>query len=151
MAVSGIGSTTSVPVVPADQIGFAGLTADSFLKLLITQLKSQDPLEPMGNEELLNQLAMMRNLQSSVELSTTLKGLIGSQELSTAASFIGQSITGLTTDKQTVSGIADRVFMSGGKVFLGIGNQQIPYSQITGIQSNWLVIGEDDQQTPPPG
>jgi flagellar basal-body rod modification protein FlgD len=143
MAVNPTNGTSNTPFVPADKTGFAGLTSESFLKLLITELQNQDPLEPMGNEELLNQLSMMRNLQSSIELSSTLKGLTGSQELSTAASFIGQSVTGLNGNEQEITGVVDRVFMSGGKVFLGMGNNSIPFSQITSIKSNWLVVGDE--------
>ena len=133
MAVSATGSASNVPFVQPDQVGFAGLTSESFLKLLITELQNQDPLEPLGNDELLSQLSMMRNLQSSIELSSTLKSLTGSQELSTASSFIGKSVTGMTAEQEVVSGIADRVFMSGGKVFLSVNGNDLPLSQVTGI------------------
>ena len=133
MAVNAPNSATDVPFVAADKTGFAGLTSDKFLKLLITELQNQDPLQPMGNEQLLNQLSMMRNLQSSIELSNTLKGLTGSQELSTASSFIGKKISGLTKDDESVSGIADRVFMADQTVYLRVNGKDVPLSKVSSI------------------
>lgn len=39
------------------------LTSQDFLKLLVTQLTYQDPLDPMGNEELLRQISSIREIE----------------------------------------------------------------------------------------
>lgn len=123
----------NVPIVSQDEVGFSGLTADSFMRLLITELQNQDPLEPVGNEELLSQLSMMRNLQSNIELSDAVKAVTTNQQLSTAANFIGSSVTGFTTDQTEVSGIADRAFLRDGIAYVGAGEAEIPLSQVTSV------------------
>ncbi len=100
-----------IPVVEKDQIGFAGLNADTFMKLLITELQNQDPLSPMESSDMLNQLSMMRNLSANIELADALKAITSDQQLSTAAAFIGKQITGKDSDQNEVNGVVDRAFL----------------------------------------
>ena len=134
MAVSGISSTTTTTkTVDKNSTGFNGLNADAFMKLLIAQLQNQDPTSPVGNEELLQQISSMRNLQSNIELSDTLKSLSSNQQISAGAGFLGKVITGLDDQKQPVSGIADQVFIQNGVTRIGIGTTSLPVSSVTGI------------------
>jgi len=136
MAVSGVngGSQTSNNgSVASDQQGFAGLTADHFMKLLITQLQNQDPMEPVGNEQLLNQLSIMRNLQANIELTDSLKGITSNQQLSTAAGFIGKTVTGMTADQEDVTGVAERAFLREGAAYVAVGSKEIPLANVTSV------------------
>jgi flagellar basal-body rod modification protein FlgD len=132
-AVTGSSSTTDVKFVDKDKIGLAGLQSDTFLKLLIAQLQNQDPTEPVGNEEILNQLSQMRSLQSNTELSDTLKGLASSQQITTGASFLGKSITGKNQAGAEITGIADRVFIEDNTTVIGIGDDKVKISDITAV------------------
>jgi len=136
MDIGSITSGSDPQIVGSDQTGFAALSSESFLKLLITELQNQDPTEPVGNEELLNQLSMMRNLQSNIELGNALKAITDNQQLSTAANFIGKSITGVTADQQPVNGVADRAFLRDGQAFVGVGAVEVPLSQVSSIGLN---------------
>lgn len=140
MAVSGITSSNSSSTTPAvvdkDKTGFNGLTSDTFLKLLITQLQNQDPTAPMGNDELLQQLANMRNLQANIELSDTLKSFGQDQQMSSGAALLGKIITGTTASNKEVNGIADRVFLRDGNTIVGIGTEEVALSKVTGVQLN---------------
>lgn len=127
------GANTEVKTVDPSQVGFNGLNAESFMKLLITQLQNQDPTEPVTNEQLLNQIATMRNLQANVELSDVLKSIVASQQFSSAASFIGKSVTAATPGGEPVTGIVDRVFLRDGKPFVGFGPYEFPVDQIQSI------------------
>jgi flagellar basal-body rod modification protein FlgD len=132
-AVSGSSSTSDVKFVDKDKIGLAGLQSDTFLKLLIAQLQNQDPTEPVGNEEILNQLSQMRSLQSNTELSDTLKGLASSQQITTGASFLGKSITGKNQAGAEITGVADRVFVEDNTTVIGIGEDKVKISDITAV------------------
>lgn len=126
-------SGIEVPTVESDEVGFAGLDADAFMRLLIATLQNQDPLEPVGNDDLLNQLATMRNLQANIELGEALEAITINQQLSTAATYIGRSITGTGTNQQFVTGIADRAFLRDGQAFVGIGDEELALSNVTSI------------------
>lgn len=131
-AVAGSTGTQGKTVDPS-QVGFNGLNADSFMKLLIAQLQNQDPTEPVTNEQLLNQISTMRNLQSNIELSDVLKSIASNQQFSAAASFIGKSVTAATPNGDPVTGIVDRVFLRDGKPFVGFGPYEFSVDQILSI------------------
>lgn len=66
-----------------------------FLKLLVTQLNNQDPLNPMENAELTSQLAQMSTVSGIEKLNSTLSGLVnqtGSNQVLQAASLIGYNV-----------------------------------------------------------
>ena len=136
MHVSGISASSgsNVNLVEPDEVGFAGLSADDFLKLLIVQLQNQDPTEPVGNDELLNQLATMRNLQSNIELGEAIESITSNQQLSTAASFIGKTISGTTNHQESVTGVADRAFLRDGIAYVSIGENEVPLSHVTSVE-----------------
>ncbi|MEJ1167787.1 flagellar hook assembly protein FlgD [Variovorax sp. CCNWLW235] len=66
-----------------------------FLKLLVTQLNNQDPLNPMENAELTSQLAQMSTVSGIERLNTALNGLVnqtGANQVLQAASLIGYNV-----------------------------------------------------------
>ena len=136
---------SGIEVVPADKVGFAGMTAEMFIRLLIAELQNQDPLEPVSNEQLVNQLSAIQSLQSNVELSEAIELMtqtLGSpssgQQLSTASTFIGQSITGANS----LTGIEDRAFLQDGEVFVGIGNLGLSLDEIGSINTAKSLVGK---------
>ncbi|GIX04520.1 MAG: hypothetical protein KatS3mg114_0389 [Planctomycetaceae bacterium] len=121
----------NVPTISADKVGFAGLTSETFLKLLITQLQNQDPLDPMDNDQLLRQISEMRNLQANLELQSTLKNLSLSQQLNGAASFLGRRITAVKTDSQEeIQGVVEEVIMRESKAYLRVGENEVELSEV---------------------
>ncbi|BCA54811.1 putative Basal-body rod modification protein FlgD [Nitrospira sp. KM1] len=68
-------STGTVQSVAANQ----QLGQNDFLNLLVTQLKNQDPLKPMDNQEFVAQLAQFSQLQQSTQQVTLLQQLISAQ------------------------------------------------------------------------
>ncbi len=94
---------TSTSTVGTDTAAAAAATtgtsnADSekrFLKLLVTQLNNQDPLNPMDNAELTSQLAQMSTVSGIEQLNATLNGLVSqssSSQVLQAASLIGYAV-----------------------------------------------------------
>ncbi len=127
--------TPEIQVVERDQTGFAGLNADTFMKLLITELQNQDPLSPVQSQDMLNQLAMMRNLSANIELADALESITSNQQLSTAATFIGKQITGTDSDENEVDGVVDRAFLRDNQAFVGMGDVEVPLSQVSSVNS----------------
>lgn len=72
-----------------------GDTQDRFLTLLVTQLRNQDPLNPMDNEQITSQLAQLSTVQGIEQLNDTLLALSGQMDVSQsmqAAGLIGKSV-----------------------------------------------------------
>ncbi|MBI4937470.1 MAG: flagellar hook assembly protein FlgD [Nitrosomonadales bacterium] len=75
--------------------GAAGDTQDRFLKLLVTQMKNQDPLNPMDNAQVTSQMAQLSTVSGIDRLNSTLQALSDSMAASqtmTAASMIGRGV-----------------------------------------------------------
>ncbi|GAC1410978.1 MAG: flagellar hook assembly protein FlgD [Burkholderiaceae bacterium] len=86
---------------------------DRFLTLLVTQMKNQDPLNPMDNAQVTSQLAQLSTVSGIDKLNTTLSALQGSYQSSQslqAASLIGH---GVLTPGGSVT-------LAGGKALLGV-------------------------------
>lgn len=82
---NGVGTTTSN----------ANATQDRFLKLLVTQLQNQDPLNPMDNAQMTTQLAQISTVTGIDKLNTTLSSMIDSVASSQnvqSAEMIGKSV-----------------------------------------------------------
>ncbi len=68
---------------------------DRFLKLLVTQLRNQDPMNPMENAELTTQLAQMSTVEGINKLNASLETLLAgfqSSQTMQAASLIGRQV-----------------------------------------------------------
>lgn len=68
---------------------------NSFLTLLVAQLKNQDPTNPMQNNELTSQLAQINTVQGIEKLNTTLgaiSGQINSNQSLQASALIGHGV-----------------------------------------------------------
>jgi flagellar basal-body rod modification protein FlgD len=84
--------------------GQSGTTVDyqSFLKLLVAQMKNQDPTAPMEATDYVAQLATFSQVEQSVQVNSKLDQLLQSSQLSQASSVIGRTVTsadGLITGK----------------------------------------------------
>ena len=81
-AIYGTGTASETETVKKELVAGAGskdMGKDTFLKLLVTQLEHQDPLEPQENSEFLAQLAQfssLENLQSITSEIAQLRELI---------------------------------------------------------------------------
>jgi len=71
----------------------SSLGQEDFLKLLMTQLQNQDPMEPMDNGEFMGQMAQFSTVQGITEMGESVDGLVGiyqGQQLSNNAAMIGK-------------------------------------------------------------
>lgn len=69
-----------------------GLSFDSLLKIVLTQLTYQDPLKPMDNFQFVSQLAQFSQIQQTQTMSDSLQTLVAAQSTSQAASLLGKRV-----------------------------------------------------------
>lgn len=85
------------------------LDKDSFMLLLVTQFKYQDPLNPMDDKEFIAQMAQFSSLEQLMNLNTSMEDLTtatNNQQMINATSYIGKlvSVSGNTIGKATSVG-----------------------------------------------
>jgi flagellar basal-body rod modification protein FlgD len=87
-----------------------GATQDRFLKLLVTQMQNQDPLNPMDNAQVTSQMAQLSTVSGIDKLNSTVQALsasmLASQSLS-AVSMIGHPVLVAGTQIDLLNGQAD--------------------------------------------
>ena len=95
MAIPGINSTT--PQSQAlNSLTQKTVTQDDFLKLLISQLQNQDPLQPMDNQQFAAQLATFNSLGQLIDINSklgTLQNTYAASNQLSATAMIGKEIT----------------------------------------------------------
>jgi flagellar basal-body rod modification protein FlgD len=80
------------------------LDINQFLQLMVSELTHQDPLNPMDNTQLVQQIGELRSIAASDQLTTTLQAVQTQQSLTTASSLIGKQVTALNADNEDVTG-----------------------------------------------
>jgi flagellar basal-body rod modification protein FlgD len=110
------------------------LKTEDFIKMMITQLQNQDPLEPAKNEQLLAQMSQIGQLQSSTQLTASLKGLVLQNSLGSAGNMIGKMVRGMDDQNETISGLVNSVRVESDKVYLELDSgKSLELTRVTSI------------------
>ena len=110
------------------------LKSEDFIKMMITQLQNQDPMEPAKNEELLAQMSQIGQLQSTNQLQESLKGLVIQNQIGAAGNLIGKSVEGMDEKNQTVKGVVNSVHVESEQVYLELDNgKRLALGRVTNI------------------
>src|SRR3954468_23062799 len=84
------------------------LDINQFLQLMVSELTHQDPLNPMDNTQLVQQMGELRSIAASDQLSKTLQAVQTQQSLTTASGLIGKTVTALS-DNGDITGVVQSV------------------------------------------
>ena len=98
------------------------LKSEDFIKMMITQLQNQDPMEPAKNEQLLAQMSQIGQLQSSTQLKESLEKLVLQNNLGSAGNLIGKTVVGMGDTGEKVAGTVTSVRVEGTDVRLELDN-----------------------------
>jgi flagellar basal-body rod modification protein FlgD len=118
---------------PTGHDAFQEVNLDDFLKLLLTELQNQDPLDPMDNSQILEQMSQIREIESNTRLTDTLEAVLLGQALSTASSLIGRYVEALTNDGERIAGRVERVAIVDGKPAVRIDGHDVQLENISEI------------------
>jgi flagellar basal-body rod modification protein FlgD len=77
----------------SDAVSKTQVDYQSFLKLLVAQMKNQDPTNPMDSTQYMAQLAAFSQVEQSVQMNTKLDQMLQSSTLAQADAIIGRTIT----------------------------------------------------------
>ena len=108
-----------------------GYDKDSFLQILVAQMKYQDPLEPTSNTEYINQYATFTQVEQ-------LSNMANAMSLSRASEMVGKTVRITQTNADTgestqVEGVVDYVTFSGNKAYLNINGTNYSIDDVTEV------------------
>lgn len=138
MATSSISSITAGATSSAQNqsSNAASINNDDFMKLLLAQLKNQDPMKPMDSNEMMGQIAQLNSLNTLMEIKSSLEDLNKSQSMNLATNMIGKTIKaviGSNEDTTIVTGIVSSMTMENGKAYVQVDGQNIEISKIVEV------------------
>jgi flagellar basal-body rod modification protein FlgD len=106
-----------------DQTSKSAVDYQSFLKLLVAEMKNQDPTNPMDSTQYVAQLAAFSQVEQSVQINTKLDQLLQSSSLAQADALIGRTIT--SADGKVTGKVAEVRLLSDGIVAVLEGGKEI--------------------------
>ncbi|MDA9496968.1 flagellar hook assembly protein FlgD [Bradyrhizobium sp. CCBAU 11357] len=77
---------------------------NSFLQLLIAEMKNQDPTNPMDTSQYMSQFAQLSTVEQAMQTNSKLDALLSSQSLSQANGLIGKTVSFTDSTGATFSG-----------------------------------------------
>ena len=122
------------------------LKVEDFINLMVTQLQNQDPTSPASNSELLQQMSQIGQLQSQQDLQGSLKSLVLQNNIGSASSMIGKSVSGADgSTGEPVTGRVEGITVAKGAVTLKLENgATILMSNVTSIEQDASPAGTED-------
>jgi flagellar basal-body rod modification protein FlgD len=133
--VSKLLNTGSTSTAPTKQTGSSNLGKDDFLKILITQLGNQDPMQPMEDKDFVAQMAQFSALEQMTNVATGLSQL--PQMLGYASSLIGKTVSWISTADadagQEKSGTVDSIVVKDGVQYAVVKGENVGLDQVTKV------------------
>lgn len=141
MDVSSVLNTQATSQSTGTGTGAPSTTLDynSFLTLLIAQMKNQDPMEPMASSDYVAQLATFSQVEKTVQTNQRLASLLNTGNLQLAESLIGRAVVDSVSQAGGVV-VAAKVVDSGVMVLLDSGQEF--------MVGSGLIIGEAAPKPP---
>lgn len=120
------------------------LGKNEFLKILMTQLSNQDPMQPMQDREFIAQMAQFTAVEQMTNMAADMRLL--RQSLGMASTLIGKEIQWITLndkgEKVTQSGVVTALTFKDGVQYAVVGEHSISMDQI-------IQIGQPGEENPP--
>ena len=112
----------------------SGLGQDQFLQLLIAQLQNQDPLDPVSNQDFIQQLATLNTVSGIQSLNANFSEMLKLQQLTQGADLIGKTIEyTLVSGDPSKTGTVTSVQSQDGRFVLQVGSDRVSLDQINSV------------------
>ncbi len=112
------------------------LDKDAFLRLLVEQLKNQDPLNPQDSSEFIAQMSQFSIIEQLTNLNDNMSELVLSQKVMEATGLLGRQVN-IAVDDETVSGAVEKVTFSESGIIVYVNGAGYDLENVT-------EIAEDD-------
>ena len=118
----------------------AGITSQvatvDYLQLLTAQLRNQDPIDPVDQQGMINDLTQFSQLEGLEKLNDSFDNMLKMQELSQGTSLVGKQVTFENSiTGQIKSGVVDEAFSSGDRTRLIVGGESIALDDVRSVTS----------------
>ena len=123
-------TTPTAPGTTTTTSATQGMGKDTFLKLLVAQMKYQNPMSPTDGTQFLAQTAQFSMVEKLEELAKQSTELLSAQQSATATGMLGQTIVATGKDGKDITGIVTGMRITADGPVLKIGNAEVAYSAV---------------------
>lgn len=128
----------------AGQVKSRDLNEQDFIKVMMEQMRSQNPLEPQDNSQFFTQMLQFESLDAMQSMAKALKSLAEVSELANASTLVGKTVlatrevepdpvTKMPRPPEQISGVVSKVTFSSTGAQVHIGGRVVPASAITEV------------------
>lgn len=130
------GTTSISTAVPQNGAAKGGksLDQDAFLKLLVAQLKYQDPSKPTDATQFLTQTAQFTQVEKLTQIAENQSSLLTAQRLLGASNMVGREVTYIGADGADATGVVSSATFGSSDPVLRIGNTDVPLSKVKEVR-----------------
>jgi flagellar basal-body rod modification protein FlgD len=111
------------------------LDKDAFLKLLVAQLRYQDPSSPADGTAFLAQTAQFTQVERLDDVSKAMQQMLSAQLMLGASNLVGKTVSYTGSDGRSATGVVASATFSGSSPTLRVGNTDVPLSSVTEVRS----------------
>ncbi len=109
------------------------LDKDAFLRIMIEQLKNQDPTSPMDSDKFVSQMAQFTTLEQLTNLNDQFGEMLQLQQLNQGSAMLGKQVSVAVGD-ETVTGLVERVITQGETVQVVVNGTAYPLNQVLAVE-----------------
>lgn len=109
------------------------LNKGAFLKLMVAQMKYQDPLKPTDPQSFMTQTAQFTQVEKLEELTTAIASAGRTSALATASGLLGRTVTFALADGSKATGVVSGASPTADGITLTVGNRITTLDQISDI------------------
>jgi flagellar basal-body rod modification protein FlgD len=136
MTVSSTTGTTQAPATSpaksaADQMM---LGKDDFLKLLVSQLQHQDPMNPVDDKDFMGQMAQFTSVEQLTNMATAIDRMSIASQSTQSIALIGKTVSWTKEDGSSGEGVATSVSFRDGEIRIAVGEDEIAPSEIASVK-----------------
>ncbi len=132
--IEGISSATTATTSAESSLG--QLDSDAFLKLLVAQMRYQNPLAPTDASAMLEQTAQFTTVETLQAISETNQALLGFQQTTLAMGTVGKEVNAFSLYGEPVSGVVETVrFTSDGPLLHLDSGIEIPLANVIEVST----------------
>jgi len=116
------------------------LNQNDFLKLLVTQMSAQDPLNPKGDLDMAAQMAQFTSLEQSRTMSGQLGSMLGEQRVYQANGMLGRQVELKSDTGTTDTGVVEGVNIVDGEPQLMVNGSAYSLDQVLSISTPPVIM-----------
>jgi flagellar basal-body rod modification protein FlgD len=125
-----LGPQAPAPVTPTNV-----MDKDAFLKLLVAQLRYQDPSSPADGTAFIAETAQFTQLEKLSDLADTQQQLLSAQLMLGASSLVGRTVSYTGVDGKAASGVVVSASFAGPTPTVRVGDTDVPLASVKEVRN----------------